>query len=66
MDNSKKLIKLFNSQKAEELANFGFKYILDNIDGKTVYAFFVSDELLQYINSHFETKDFFYDNTLRF
>ena len=27
---------------------------------------FVSDDLLKYINSHFDSKDFFLDNMLRF
>ena len=62
----KKLIKTFDSQKAKELAKLGFKYILDRMNGQSVYTFFVSEELLKYINSKYETNDFFYENILRF
>lgn len=61
-----KTIKVFDSKKANELADLGFRYILDSINGQSVYAFFVSDDLLKYINSHFDSKDFFLDNMLRF
>lgn len=62
----KNLIKVFDSKKAEELANLGFRYTLDSINGQSVYAFFVSKELLEYINSNFDSKDFFLDNMLHF
>ena len=62
----KNLIKVFDSKKAEELANLGFRYTLDSINGQSIYAFFVSEELLKYINSNFDSKDFFLDNMLRF
>lgn len=62
----KKLIKIFNPEKAKELADLGFRYTLDSINGQSVYAFFVSKELLSYINSNFDSKDFFLDNMLHF
>lgn len=62
----KNLIKVFDSNKAEELANLGFRYTLDSINGQFIYAFFVSEELLKYINSNFDSKDFFLDNMLHF
>jgi len=62
----KNLIKVFDSKKAEELANLGFRYTLDSINGQSIYAFFVSEELLKYINSNFDSKDFFLDNMLHF
>lgn len=61
-----KTIKVFDSKKAKELADLGFRYILDSINGQSIYAFFVSDDLLKHINSHFDSKDFFLDNMLRF
>ena len=61
-----KIIKVFDSKKAKELADLGFRYILDSINGQSVYAFFVSDDLLKHINSPFDSKDFFLDNMLRF
>lgn len=62
----KNLIKVFDSKKAKELVDLGFRYTLDSINGKSVYAFFVSKELLEYINSNFDSKDFFLDNMLHF
>ena len=62
----KKLIKIFNPEKAKELADLGFRYILDSINGQSIYAFFVSEKLLKYINSNFDSKDFFLDNMLHF
>ena len=62
----KNLIKVFDSKKAEDLANLGFRYTLDSINGQSIYAFFVSEELLKYINSNFDSKDFFLDNMLHF
>lgn len=66
MDNKQNLIKIFDLQKADKLAEMGFKYILDSVNGQIVYAFFISKELMEYINSNFETTNFFYDNMLRF
>ena len=62
----KNLIKVFDSKKAEKLADLGFRYTLDTINGQSIYAFFVSKELLEYINSNFDSKDFFLDNMLHF
>ncbi len=64
MDN--KLIKVFDSKKAQELADLGFRYTLDSINGQSVYAFFICEDLLKYINSNFDSKDFFLDNMLHF
>lgn len=62
----KNLIKIFNHDKAKELADLGFRYTLDSMNGQTIYAFFVSKKLLNYINSNFDSKDFFLDNMLHF
>lgn len=62
----KNLIKVFDSKKAKELADLGFRYTLDSINGQSIYAFFVSEELLKYISSNFDSKDFFLDNMLHF
>ncbi len=62
----KNLIKVLDSKKAEKLADLGFRYTLDSINGQSIYAFFVSKELLEYINSNFDSKDFFLDNMLHF
>lgn len=60
------LIKVFNPEKAQQLADMGFEYILDSINGKSVYAFFISKESTEYLNNNFEANDFFYDDMLRF
>ena len=60
------LIKVFDPEKAEELANLGFRYTLDSVNGESIYAFFVSEELLDYVNSNFESNDFFLHNMLHF
>lgn len=62
----KNLIKVLNQDKANELISLGFKYMKESINGQTAYAFFVSEELNEYIMSNFETKDFFYNNMLCF
>lgn len=60
------LIKVFDSDKAKQLADLGFGYTLDRINNQTVYAFFVSKELTDYLNSNFDSKDYFMNNTLHF
>ena len=60
------LIKVFDSNKAKKSADLGFRYTLDRINNQTVYAFFVSIELTEYLNSNFDSKDYFMNNTLHF
>lgn len=62
----KNLIKVFDSNKAEELRKLGFEYMLENIGDITVYVFCVSEKLLSYLQSNFEQNDFLLENTLRF
>lgn len=57
---------VLDQDKAKELMSLGFTYTYDCVDDKTAYAFFVCDDLLKYINSHFSTTDFFLSSTLRF
>lgn len=66
MIKKEKLIKVYDQDKANQLISLGFKYILESVDGKTVYAFFVSEKLISFLNSNFDTKDFFYNNMLHF
>lgn len=62
----KKLIKLFDSEKAEQLRKSGFKYMIEDIGDKQAYVFCVSEKLMSYLQGNFEKNDFFLDNTLRF
>ncbi|WP_143322773.1 hypothetical protein [Clostridium sp. HBUAS56010] len=63
---NKNLIKVFNQEKADELSSLGFKYVIETVNGKSVYSFFVSEEIINYINSKFDKKDFFLNNKLTF
>ena len=60
------LIKVFDPRKAKELADLGFRYTLDRINNQTVYAFFVSKKLMDYLYNNFDAKDYFMNNTLHF
>lgn len=62
----KKLIKLFDSEKAEQLSNSGFKYMIEDIGEQKAYVFCVSQELLGYLQANFSQNDFVIENTLRF
>jgi len=66
MNKQKNLIKVYDQDKANQLIDLGFKYILESINGKPTYAFFVSEKLIGYLNSNFDSKDFFYNNMLHF
>jgi len=62
----KKLIKIFDSKKADELSKIGFKYMLENMGNNQAYVFCVSEELLSYLQSNFDSSSFLLENTLRF
>lgn len=66
MNKQEKLIKVYNQDRANQLISLGFKYILESVNGKPGYAFFVSEELISFLNSNFDSKDFFYNNMLHF
>ena len=50
---NKNLIKVLNQDKAQELISLGFKYTTETMNGKTVHSFFMSEELINYININF-------------
>ena len=60
------LIKVLNQEKAQELINLGFKYIMETMNGQKVHSFFMSEELRKYINSNFSKQDFLLSNKLTF
>lgn len=62
----KKLVKLFDSEKAEKLSKSGFKYMLEDMGDKKAYVFCVSQELLSCLQTNFSQNDFIVENTLRF
>lgn len=61
-----KLIKILDPDKAQELAACGFNYTTETINQELVYSFFVSKELMEYVNSKFSRKDFFLSDKLYF
>ena len=62
----KKLIKVFDSEKAEQLSKSGFKYMIEDMGEYKAYVFCVSQELLRYLQANFSQNDFVIENTLRF
>ena len=64
---SKNFIKVLNQDKANQLIIKGFKYITETVNGnQTIYSFFVSEELLSYVNKNFDKRDFFLSNKMTF
>jgi len=62
----KKLIKVLSQEKANELIDLGFNYMLDSVNGKPVHVFFICDELMKHVNTNFTAHDYFLDSGLRF
>lgn len=60
------LIKVLNQDKAQMLINLGFKYIKETMNQQTVHSFFVSEELLKYVNQNFDKHDFLLTNKMTF
>ena len=64
---NKNFIKVLNQDKANQLIIKGFKYITETVSGnQTIYSFFVSEELLSYVNKNFDKRDFFLSNKMTF
>ena len=61
-----KLLKIFNPEKANQLIQLGFKYVTETVNGYIVHSFFITEELMDYVNSKFDEKDFFPGNRLTF
>lgn len=59
-------IKVLNPDKANELAQYGFKYTTETFEGKTLYVFSMSDEIVKHMQKSFSSKDFFIDKTMNF
>lgn len=61
-----KFIKVLNPDKANELAQYGFKYTKETFEGKTLYVFPISEEIVKHMQKSFSSKDFFIDKTMNF
>ena len=56
-----------NPSKLEELKFAGFStYMTEKQNGKDVFVFAKTPELIEYLTSRFEKGDFFYTNKLHF
>ena len=60
------LIKVLNQDKAQMLIDLGFKYIKETMNQQTVHSFFVSEELLKYVNQNLDKHDFLLTNKMTF
>ena len=60
------LIKILDSNKANELTKLGFKYTKEKIDDKTCYVFVETNDLIKQLNTSFSKNDFFIDKTMNF
>ncbi len=60
------LIKVLNPDRANELMQSGFKYTTENFNGKTIYVFIMSDDLMSFVHKSFAKDDFFIDRTMNF
>lgn len=63
---NKNLIKVLNQDKAQMLIDLGFKYIKETMNQQTVHSFFVSEELLKYVNQNLDKHDFLLTNKMTF
>lgn len=61
-----KLVKIFDIKKANRLLSSGFQYTTEIFNGKTIFVFIATDELLKNIQSNFANNEFFVDRTLNF
>lgn len=60
------LIKVLNQDKAQTLIDLGFKYIKETMNQKTVHSFFVSEDLVKYVNQNFDKHDFLLTSKMTF
>ena len=61
-----KLLKVFDNEKSNQLIQLGFKYVTETMNGYIIHSFLVTEELMDYVNSKFDGKDFFLCNRLTF
>ena len=59
-------VLILDKTKADTLLSLGFKYTKRNIDNKEVFVFIQTNELIQELNSKFDTKDFIINSVVCF
>ena len=65
----RKFVCLTNKDKAEELADEGFNYMLETLDSnQVIYKFILTDELYRVLNDkkRFNKREWYYDSKMRF
>lgn len=61
------VINVLDKSKADELEIMGFKYTTQRVsDGKQVYVFFNTPELMKILTEKFSKQDYYYGKTLNF
>ena len=58
------VINILNKSKADELSAMGFNYKEKKVQGKTIYEFIGTPDLMKAISGNFSTQDFFMSRTL--
>lgn len=59
-------VLILDQNKADTLLSLGFKYTKRNVDNKEVFVFIQTNELIQELNSKFDTKDFIINSVVCF
>ena len=59
-------ILILDKSKADSLKSAGFKYTVRHIDGKNVFVFIQTNELMKELNSKFEKGSFFVHKVMCF
>ncbi len=59
-------VLILDQNKADALLSLGFKYTKRNVDNKEVFVFIQTNELIQELNSKFDTKDFIINSVVCF
>lgn len=62
------LIKVLNPKMATKLSNLGFSFSKEKFNGKDIFVFVQSDELLRELNKNFSSSkgDYFVDKLMLF
>lgn len=59
-------VYIMDKQKADELVAKGFKYMARKVDGKEVYVFIQTKELMKEISAKFDKGSFTVSKTVKF
>lgn len=66
MNKNNTLLKFRSKEKAERLADMGFKYMIDNSSGKPEYVFALNDNIVKKLVGNFDASDYYFTNKLCF